>query len=167
MWQGNREQNPQGPRRRTIIGAMAHRRGRVGRRIASGAASVLAIFLLLTASVVVSNRVAGLRTEIAALEDQRELLAAASASLLLEWNKATAPAVITERARTGLGLVAPMDPGLVLVQLPADGQRTSPWRRLLDRMGGGVAAAEAAPAPVLGTMVSLTPRAARGRGSER
>lgn len=168
MWTARKEPKPlRRPVRRANNGIMAHRRAVVSRRVMAPALLMLVFAVLLIGSVYVSSRVTGLRAEIAELEDRREFLEAGSARLLTVWNKATAPAVITARARRELGLVAPAEPGLVLVQLPDDEQRISPWRRLLANVGGGEdARAEGLnPSWVMGSMVSLTTRQARAQGS--
>lgn len=154
------------PDQRTSAGAMAHRRGVGSRRVFVGAMLLLVFAVLLAGSVYVSNRVIGLRAQIARLEDRREFLEADAARLLTIWNKATAPTVITARARRELGLVRPTEPGLVLVQLPVSEQRVSPWRRLLDNVGGGdvAQAGEMNASWVMGSMVSLTPWHTRTQG---
>jgi cell division protein FtsB len=169
MWKTKRDQAPlHQPGRRTNNGVMAHRRAVASRQVMVATLLMLVFAVLLVGSVYVSSRVTGLRAEIARLEDRREFLEAGSARLLLVWNKATAPAVITARAQAELGLVAPTEPGLVLVQLPADEQRISPWRRLLANVGGGDEAQAAGLNPrwVMGSMVSLTPRQTRVRGDD-
>ena len=167
MWKANREPAPtRTPDKRTSSWAMAHRRGVGSRRVFAGTMLLLVFAVLLAGSVYVSNQVTGLRAEIARLEDRREFLEADSARLLTVWNKATAPAAITARARQELGLIMPAEPGLVLVQLPVSEQRVSPWRRLLDKVGGGdvAQAGEMNASWVMGSMVSLTPRSNWSQG---
>jgi hypothetical protein len=145
---------------------MAHRRAMGGRRMALASLLVLAVTFLMAGSVYVSNRVTGLRTEIARLESRRGFLEAGSARLLGQWNHATAPAVVVERASRELGLVAFDDPGLVLVQMPATGDQVSRWRQLLENVSAGTAvqAAQAATSAGQEPMVSLTPRTAHPAG---
>ena len=167
MWKTNREPAPtRTPDKRTSSWAMAHRRGVGSRRVFAGVILLVVFAVLLAGSVYVANQVTGLRAEIAGLEDRREFLEADSAHLLTVWNKATAPAAITARARQELGLVMPAEPGLVLVQLPVSEQRVSPWRRLLDNVGGGevAQAGELNASWVMGSMVSLTPRRTWSQG---
>jgi len=167
MWKANREPAPtRTPDKRTSSWAMAHRRGVGSRRVFAGAMLLLVFAVLPAGSVYVSNQVIGLRAEIARLEDRREFLEADSARLLTVWNKATAPTAITSRAAQELGLVIPTEPGLVLVQLPVSEQRVSPWRRLLDNVGGGdvAQAGEMNASWVMGSMVSLTPRSTSYQG---
>jgi hypothetical protein len=161
MWKPKLDSNRTGsPCRRNKGGAMAHRRAVGGRRMALATLLVLVLTFLMAGSVYVSNRVTGLRMEIARLESRRGFLEAGSARLLGQWNQATAPAVIVERASHELGLVALDEPDLVLVQIPATGEQVSRWRRLLDNVGGGASVSSAVAAPVNGLdpMVSLTPR---------
>jgi len=161
MWKPKLEMGPEGALcSRANSGVMAHRRCVGGRKLLCGALLVLMMGVLLAGSVFVSNRVTGLRTDIAGLESRREFLEAGSARLLTVWNRKTAPSVIIDRAERELGLVVPTEPGLVLVQLPANQQGPSPWRRLLDNMSGvdQLQAAELNPSWIMGSMVSLTPR---------
>ncbi len=169
MWKPKLDVGPEGaPGNRTNHGVMAHRRAVGGRKVLAVGLLVLASAILLAGSVYISNRVTGLRTEIAGLESRREFLEAGSAGLLTVWNKATAPAVVTARAQRELGLIVPAEPGLVLVRVPEYEQRVSPWRRLLDNMGGGAAAqaAEVVPNRIMGSMVSLRPRQVRAGGAD-
>ncbi len=157
MWKTRLETAPRQMRPRS--GAMAHRRAVGGRGFLVTVVVGVLFAVMLAGSVYISNRVVGLRAEIARLEGRREFLEAGSAQLLTAWNKATAPAVIIERARRETGLIVAEDPDLVLVQLPSAAEKTSAWRRLLDNVGGADAA-QAAPAPAFmsGSMVSLSPR---------
>jgi len=167
MWNTRTDSAPVGaPGNRTNNGVMAHRRGLGSRKVLISALLVLVFAVLLGGSVYVSNRVTEFRSEIARLESRREFLESGSARLLTVWNKATSPQVITTRARRELGLVVPTDPGLVLVQVPDGGPRTSRWQRLLDSMGGGdpAQASELNPAWVMGSMVSLTPLSSPAAG---
>lgn len=161
MWKLKLNLAPVGaPCSHTNNGVMAHRRAVGGRNLLLGAVVAVVFAVLLAGSVYVSNQVTDMRAEISRLEDKRGFLEAGSARLLTVWNKETAPSVITGRARRELGLVVPDEPGLVLVQLRGDEQRTSAWRRLLENMGGAdpVQASEMNPSWVMGSMVSLTPR---------
>ncbi len=167
MWKPTLEMKPvDGRNSRTSDGVMAHRRCLGGSKLLSGACLFLMVGFLLAGSVVVSNRVTGLRAEIARLENRREFLEAGSARLLTVWNKATAPTMIITRAERELGLVVPTEPGLVLVQVPSGEQGVSAWRRLLENMSGGdeLQAAELNPRWVMGSMVSLTPRPTTAHG---
>ena len=120
---------------------MAHRR----RLLDPGTAVVLPVILLavllLAGAVFVSNQVVAMRLQIAQLEDRRLYLETGSAKMQARWNAMTAPEVIRERANLELGLIAPGDPGLVLVQVPAaadDGHRV--LGDLLAGLGGGTPA---------------------------
>lgn len=144
---------------RVAGGAMAHRRAVGGQKLAVGSVGLLLLAFLLAGSVYISNRVTGLRAEIAQLESQTEFLEAGSARLQSDWNKATAPAVIKDRAWQELGLFSPRNPDLVLVAQPVAGDKVSVWRRWLDNVGGADAAqAATVPGPSQGNMVSLSPR---------
>ena len=168
MWKPKLDTAPAGaPCNRTIQGAMAHRRALGGRNLMLVAVAVLLGSALLAGSVIVSNRVTRLRAEIARLESRRGFLEAGSAGLLTRWNKATAAGVITARAERELGLIAPEQPCLVLLQVPGDAAPVSRLQRLLENFGSGnVPAANAASDRMLGTMVSLTPRASRSQGGQ-
>jgi len=166
MWKPRLESNTPGPgNSRVSIGAMAHRRTMGGRKLLAGSLALVLLAVMLAGSVYVSNRVTGLRAEIARLECRREFLEAGSARLLTAWNKATAPAMIISRARKELVLVKPEEPDLVLVQMPATGEAVSAWRRLWGNMGGPEAA-QAAPVPADAPdgMVSLSPQPADAGG---
>lgn len=132
---------PTGEHSRREAGVMAHRR----RLVEPGTAVVLPVILLavllLAGAVFVSNQVVAMRLRIAQLEDRRLYLETGSAKLQARWNAMTAPDVIRERATLELGLIAPGDPGLVLVQVPAavdDGRRV--LGDLLADLGGGTPA---------------------------
>jgi len=145
-------------------GAMAHRRQFVGCEVVYGVAVFALLALLLFASVVVSNRVTSLRSEISRLETESRILEAGSAQLIFAWNKATAQEVIKSRARRELGLITSDDPVLVLVPVDDAAPQVSRWRKILENMGGADAAqaGEMNPNWVMGSMISLTPRATGG-----
>jgi hypothetical protein len=167
MWKPKLETSTAGaPGNCANHGAMAHRRGVGGRKAVTGTGLLLLAAVLFAGSVAVSNRVTSLRSEIARLESRREVLEASRARLLTVWNQAAAPSVIIARAEAELSLIVPEDPGLVLVQMPDDGERVNPWRRWLASVGGGqdAEAGELNPGLVMGSMVSLTPRASRAPG---
>ena len=97
---------------------MAHRRQFVGCEVVYGLCILALLGSMLFGSVIISNRVTSLRTEIERLENERTFLEAGSAEFLFAWNKVTTQEVITSRARRELGLFTSDDPVLVLV--PAD-----------------------------------------------
>ncbi len=169
MWKPNLDQRTTGaPVTQANHGAMAHRRGVGGGKVVSGVLLGLLLTVLLAGSVIVSNRVTSLRSEIASLESRREVLEADSARLLTVWNQATAPSVVTARAEAELGLIVPDDPGLVLVQVDENSADVNPLRRWLANVGGGrdAEAGEVNPGFVMGSMVSLTPRSSQARGMD-
>ncbi len=113
MWKPKLEMTTAGPRQLQTGGcAMAHRRTMGGCKLLVGSLALVVTAALLAGSVHVSNRVTGLRTEIAGLESRREFLEAGSARLQTAWNSATAPKVITARAQDELGLICPSLPDL-------------------------------------------------------
>ena len=145
-------------------GAMAHRRQFVGCEVLYGMGVMALLGLLLFGSVVVSNRVTSLRTEIARLNSERKILEAGSAEKLFAWNKATTQNVIISRARRELGLITSDDPVLVLVPVDDAAPKVNRWRQILENMGGPDAAqaADMNPNWVLGSMISLTPQTTGG-----
>ncbi|MFT5233302.1 MAG: hypothetical protein ACI9UQ_001334 [Candidatus Krumholzibacteriia bacterium] len=145
-------------------GTMAHRRQFVGCEVLYGLCIFSLLGSMLFGSVIISNRVTSLRTEIARLENERTFLEAGSAELLFAWNKATNQEVITSRARRELGLITSDDPVLVLVPADEGTPEVSRWRKILENVGGADAAhaSEVNPNWVMGSMISLTPRDAGG-----
>ena len=142
--------------------AMAHRRRLMRGRVTLAILGTLGVGMLLFGSIFISNQTTMLRSRIAVLDSQREVLEAGSGKLLTSWNAATNAHVVIRRAQAELGLIVPEDPDLVLVcRKDADqDQGSALWRRFLSRFGGG-SEANAADDPmglVMGDMVSLTPR---------
>ncbi|MBM4132029.1 hypothetical protein FJ250_13545, partial [bacterium] len=84
--------------------AMAHRRRVMRGRQGLAALVLVLVTAVLGAAVHVTNEVTALRRHLLKLEAQRRVAEAEGASLLAEWNAATALPVLRERARNELGL---------------------------------------------------------------
>lgn len=147
-------------RRRT--GSMAHRKGLFTAQVGAVLVVSLLLAVLMTGRVVILNQMTAMRTRIAVLEDQKCFLETRSASLQAQWNTQTSARVICDRAEKELGLMNPVDPGLVLVRLPADqGKSRWGWPQWLEGLGGGDPAQAGQNQSIRpdGTMVHLTPAA--------
>ena len=164
MWRPNLK-CPAGQNGNRCSRTMAHRKRIFGGKVALGVLGGLAVGALLTGSIYISNETTRLRTRIAMLEDQKEVLEAGSGRLMTKWNAATSGEVILARAEKELGLMVPENPGLVLVCRvePDPPGGSGAWRKFLSRFGGGTdaRASEDHMGMVTGAMVSLTPRVAR------
>ncbi|PID81531.1 hypothetical protein CSA17_05060 [bacterium DOLJORAL78_65_58] len=131
-------------------GAMARRKGVVTGRLVIGLMVFLYLGLVMSSRVFLASQITDQRARIANLESRKEFLEASNADLHRRWFAASAPAVVMERARTELGLVATETPGPVLVLLPDH----TAERSQLAALRAGVEQV------FHGTMVSLQPRAA-------
>jgi hypothetical protein len=144
---------------------MAHRRSLAAGRVAAGLLAGLTVATLMAGAVFLSNEVTNLRAGIAVLENRRCCLEAESARLQTDWNRASAPEMVMERARVESGLAMPTTPALVLVRADIeDNEAQAKWRNLLAGLGGGSEAQATAVPARRGSnrLVSLVPRAMAG-----
>lgn len=140
--------------------AMAHRRRVMRGRQGLAALVLVLVTAVLGAAVHVTNEVTTLRRHLLKLEAQRRVAEAEGASLLAEWNAATALPVLRERARSELGLEVVPEPELTLVAVKqAPGREQGRVRRFLAGLGsaGSAHAAEVRAVPEAEPMVSLEP----------
>lgn len=117
---------------------MARRRCLSGRPVLVGLVTGIILTGLLVQLITLANRVVNLRSEIVALETDRELLEGETAQLTAEWSRQSARAVITARATQELGLVVAANPDpVILCAADDDGGAHSLWRRAWQRLGSG------------------------------